>query len=377
VPLTAASPRVLVVGAGITGLATAGALTRRGHAVTVLDTAARGTGASDRSLAWLNSFGTTDEAYHRFRVQGLAAYAELARSAAGNGVPLGVHLDGALWWPSPEDAGAWPATRERLARFGYPFEELSAQDVRARFPEVAADRLEAGFAVHVPQEGWADLPGLVAGFAAEVEAGGGQLLAVPGPVRLRASSGRVVGVDIGPGASLPADAVVVAAGGATPGLLARDTGFTIPVDPQTGLLVRSRPFAGAPRVVLNTPAVSLRPEPGGGVAFDTDWPEGTVVLGPEGRATVDEDAVAQVAAAAREVLTAGAGLQVDRWDAGVKPVPADGLPVVGPVPGTAGCWVAYLHSGATNALVLAERLAAAVLGEEEVPAFLSTSRLSA
>ena len=50
-----------------------------------------------------------------------------------------------------------------------------------------------------------------------------------------------------------------------------------------------------------------------------------------------------------------------------RPVPEDGLPVLGPVPGVAGLWLAVLHSGVTLGPVAGELLAAEVTGKGEQP----------
>lgn len=374
----AAGGRTVVVGAGITGLAVARELARRGRAVTVLDTSPPGApvAASGRSLAWLNAFSTEHEDYHRFRVEGLALYRDLALDAAAGRF---VHLDGALWWPDREGLDAWPTRRERLQQLGFPVEELTPRQVAARFPEVDASRIEAGLAVLAPTEGWVDLPGLMGVLAAEITSRGGQVVAAPAPVRVLVEGGHggaVVGVETGRGIALAADDVVVAAGPLTPEVVRESADLQVPVHEEHCLLVRSRPFAGAGRLVLNTPGVSLRPEPDGGVAFDTGWAEGTVTPTDDGF-VADEDAVHAVVENARAVLTAGSALEVDRLDLGVKPVPGgDGLPVVGPVPGVRGLFMAYTHSGATNALVLARDLSQAVVGEADVPAFLDPARLA-
>ena len=62
------STRVGVVGGGVLGLSAAVALAQRGAAVTLLTEQALASGASGRSLAWLNSFGVRSEEYHRLRL---------------------------------------------------------------------------------------------------------------------------------------------------------------------------------------------------------------------------------------------------------------------------------------------------------------------
>ena len=70
--------RVAVVGAGVLGASTAAHLARRGAAVTLLTDAGPASGASGRSLSWLNSAGRYPPAYHRLRMLGLERYRAFA-----------------------------------------------------------------------------------------------------------------------------------------------------------------------------------------------------------------------------------------------------------------------------------------------------------
>ena len=58
-------------------------------------------------------------------------------------------------------------------------------------------------------------------------------------------------------------------------------------------------------------------------------------------------------------------LRADHWAAAFRPVPGDGLPALGPV--ARGLWLAVLHSGVTLGPLVAETLAAEVLGARASP----------
>ena len=72
--------------------------------------------------------------------------------------------------------------------------------------------------------------------------------------------GRVVGVRLGDGSVVAADAAVVATGAAAPGMLA-ELGVTVVAQDSPAALVRTRPVETGLRVVVNAPRVSLRPTP--------------------------------------------------------------------------------------------------------------------
>src|SRR3982751_992877 len=124
------STRVAVVGGGVLGVSTAAQLAKRGAQVTLVTEGTLASGASGRSLSWLNSFGPRSAEYHRLRMAGLDRYRALhARARA----PPGRRLDGGLAWAAPGDADGHREALEHMRRVGYPAERVSRDDVAARF----------------------------------------------------------------------------------------------------------------------------------------------------------------------------------------------------------------------------------------------------
>jgi glycine/D-amino acid oxidase-like deaminating enzyme len=54
---------------------------------------------------------------------------------------------------------------------------------------------------------------------------------------------------------------------------------------------------------------------------------------------------------------------------GARPMPADGLPVIGPMPGTAGVYIAVMHSGVTLAPAVGRLIAVEVVGGADAVEF--------
>jgi glycine/D-amino acid oxidase-like deaminating enzyme len=102
--------------------------------------------------------------------------------------------------------------------------------------------------------------------------------------------------------------------------------------------------------------VSVRPAPSGSLVLDAGWSEREVVTRPDGTYAVPDSTVRGLLREASAVL-GGPALTAESWGAGAKPVPGDGRPVLGPVPGLAGLHVAFTHSGATLGIVVGELLA--------------------
>ena len=133
-------------------------------------------------------------------------------------------------------------------------------------------------------------------------------------------------------------------------LVAWDTpGATAP-----GLTVRVGPLAPAgPMHLVHTPEVSLRPHAGG--LLHLEAPDAAVDLH-----TPEPDLRRWAAALlrrAQETVHGLTGARVEEHKVCVRPMPADGQPIVGRLPGTPGLYVAVTHSGVTLAAHLSRLIA--------------------
>jgi glycine/D-amino acid oxidase-like deaminating enzyme len=347
--------RVAVVGGGVLGTSVAAHLAARGAEVTLVTEAGPASGASGRSLSWLNSSGPHPEEYHRLRSVGLERYRALA---ARPGTTARIAFDGGLMWATPGEGQC--AQLEWMRATGYPAELLSRDQVRERIPGVDPSAVPDEGAISNPAEGWVDLPSLVDQLARDLVAAGGAVRTGAGRCRTIVQDGRVTGVRTGSGDVLTADAVLLATGAAVPGALA-ELGVAVPDASTNAVLVRTAPFDHRLRAVLNTPRVSLRPAPGGGLVIDAGWSEEEVVARDDGTFEVHDWTVAGLLAEASRVLEGNPPLTVASCGAGRKPIPADGHPVLGAVDAVPGLYVAFTHSGATLGLVAGELLAADIL----------------
>jgi glycine/D-amino acid oxidase-like deaminating enzyme len=343
---------VVVVGGGVLGVSTAAHLARQGARVTLLTEAGLASGASGRSLSWLNSAGAFPAGYHRLRMLGLDRY----RASGAH-----VSFRGGLRWGE-----GVRASYEHQTAIGYPAEWLTPDEVAARVPGVDPAAVPADGALFNPSEGWVDLPSLVDALAHDLVAAGGVVRTSAGACSPVVAGGRVTGVRTGDGVVVGADAVVLATGAGVPAALA-ELGVVVPDATSNALLVRTAPVDTPLTAVLNTPRVALRPAPGGSLVMDADWSAGEVVRRDDGSYAVPDATVAGLLQEASRVLVSRPALTVESHGVGRKPVPGDGHPVLGPVPGVDGLHVAFTHSGATLGLIAGELLAGEVLSGEPSP----------
>lgn len=354
--------KVAVVGGGVLGTAVATNLAQQGADVTLVTKNQLGDGASGRSLSWLNSFWTRNPAYHQLRLLGLDRYRTFA---ARNPHTNFVRFDGGLTWAAPGDNGH----REALAylhRVGYQAHWLAVDQIAAWTPGVDPAAIPSDGAIFNPGEGWVDLPALIEHLADRLGNSGGKVRENQGSATVEITRDNVTAVNTDAGGRLEVDAVVVATGPNVPDDAAA-VGVHIPDGTTPALLVRTQPIPHPLKAVLNTPNVALRPTPTGSFVLDSAWSEGEVTIGPDGDYIPGPDTVQRLLSVGSAVLEGNPKLTLHSMGTGLKPIPGDGEPVLGALPGIGGYHVAFTHSGATLALIIGELLAGEVLAGVRSP----------
>ena len=338
--------KIVIIGAGLIGATLAFQLARSGRAVTVVEAGLPAAAASGRSFGWINASFALSEAHFALRVAGMAAHERLARAVPGHH-----RASGCLWW---EEAGeAFAATADRLDAAGYPVEWLTRAGVLAREPALKTLPEEALF---FPSEGWLDPAALTRALLA---ASGARVLAGVS-ARILVANGRASGVDTPLGPIL-ADQVVIAAGLGAPALLA-PLGLHLPMLHRPGLMLRTAPVALRLAHILAAPEQEIRQDDAGRLLAPAAFHQSD-----EGGNLADPLGQAEAAMARIGELLGLSGLRAESVVQAERPVPGDGLPVVGAVPGVAGLWLSVMHSGVTLAAIAAEGLAGEMAGQGVLP----------
>lgn len=383
--MAADEARVTVLGGGVLGVSTALHLARGGASVRLVTEGRLASGASGRSLSWLNCSAIYSAPYQALRLLGLDRYRTFVRG--GDRRPVGGHgpvggaatpaagaltrdqylrFDGGLRWALPGSAADLRDLHRHQLEYGYPSAWVTAEEVARLVPGVDPAAVPAEGALLNSAEGWVDLPSLVTDLAQELTALGGRIVTDAGPAEVVVDGDHVTAVTTASGERLEVDAVVVATGADVPRALHR-VGVTVPDATAPALLVRTAPVDTALRVVVNSPHVSLRPAPDGGLVMDAAWSEREVATREDGTFEVRPATVGRLLDEASAVLSGHPRLTATSYGVGPKPVPGDGEPVLGRVPAVAGYHVAFTHSGATLGLVAGELLAAEILTGEPAP----------
>ncbi|PZO80591.1 MAG: D-amino-acid oxidase [Mesorhizobium amorphae] len=355
--------RLAVVGGGIFGVSTALSAARLGADVMIVTEKAIGSGASSRSLSWLNSARFRSAPYHRLRTAGIDRYRTMF---ANDPTASWLRFDGGLTWDADGAGNAMDRVHAHERSIGYHSLRLDAAGVAATVPGVDPQAVPSQGAVFNPGEGWVDLPMLIDSLLVEFSALGGKVVENVGEARVTLQNGRVSGLSTASGQSLEADAVLLATGPAVP-KMAADLGVTIPDSTPISLLAKTKPVETPLRAVLNTPGIALRPTPDGALVMDSAWSEEEIAGMDRDQVAVSEELLARLLREASNVLIGNPTLALESFAFGPKPIPGDGEPVFGALDTVPGAFVAFSHSGATLGLIAGELIAAEIVSGERNP----------
>ncbi|MFM9369969.1 NAD(P)/FAD-dependent oxidoreductase [Streptomyces sp. Da 82-17] len=360
-------PRVLVLGAGVLGASVAQQLAAAGADVTVIEAGGPAAGTSSATFSIDVTHLKTPYAYY-----------ELNRRSAELHLELGAELGGADW-RHPVPLVQWGHTEqeqqiirdraERLRGWGHACASADPAELVRLAPGADPDACRADELVVHEHASWYDAPLFTRRLLDRAAMDGADIrygLRVTGVLR---SGDRVTGVRA-EGRRFEADWVVNCAG-PDAGRIAQLAGGALPLNRVPGLVGESTRLPEGQRLgaILATPGVDLRPAPDGRVV-SISWPV-DALLPTDGAGTEDTDQGGAPGerrrpdpALERELHRLGRAVYAPLRTAemagvrlGVRPVPADGLPLVGCAEATPGLYTLVTHSGVTLAPVLG-RLAA-------------------
>ncbi|WP_433222965.1 NAD(P)/FAD-dependent oxidoreductase [Dactylosporangium sp. CS-047395] len=287
---------ITVVGAGIVGASIAYHAARAGAAVTLVDAGRPGGGVTANSFAWIGASGVHRGPAAALRSRAIDEYHRLE----GELPDLPVTWSGSLTW------GLTDAAPE-----AGPGQELVDAAAVARLePNV---RRPPEWAIWVPGDGAVDPVGVTGRLVEGARAHGAEVHSNM------------------PVTAVPRDGtVVVLAAGVATAALAAPLGVHVPVGPSPATLTRFSAPEGLVNTVVNTADFDLRQVAPDRLVAAADSPERTL-------------------AAIRSTFRGAETVDLLGSRTAARPMPVDGEPIVGPVAGVPGLYVAVLHSAITLA----------------------------
>jgi sarcosine oxidase subunit beta len=340
-------PDVIVIGGGVVGCSIAYRLAERGRRVLLLERRGLASGASGRNGGMTGA----GSAMYTTLPAGRAAFAlTTANLATLRQIPDELGVDIELRLPGTLDVITTPEQHAHLVAAvaeqqaaGVKVELLDSQQARALMPSLAPSILGASFAV---ERGHLWPFALVHTFAAAARRHGAEIRTETSVERLLRRGDRVVGA-VAAGEAIEAEETVLATNAYTPHLL--------PELPP-GAIVPARG-----QILVTQPLPPIVPRPFG-TNFDKEYgrqtPEGQILCGGvrrldtnQGLGTEEERTTPAVLAGIARCLVElfpilrRGEVRVARAWAGIMGFTADGLPLIGRLPGTAGLFVAAGFNG--------------------------------
>ncbi|THE64694.1 FAD-dependent oxidoreductase [Salinadaptatus halalkaliphilus] len=365
----------IVIGGGIVGASTAYHLASTGVDTVLIDRNddGRATSAGAGILSPATSSRTADDDWFAFATDAVAYYPTLQERLERDGASeTSYRRQGAIAVAIDDDelepyADARARIRDRDLDY---IEEIDPADAVNRFPALEEPRR----AFYNPTAGRVDGRAFAESL---LEAGRTHgLTTIDGEVEnLQMSSDGVSGVETAGGTHIDAGNIVIAGGAWSPAFGAQ-LDVEIPVEPQRGQVAH---------LTLPETDTSAWPIVGGfRHHYIVPWPDGRIVLGATRESEVGFDPTL-TAQGVNEVLTEGLRVAPGLTDAtleelrvGLRPVSADGLPILGAVPNVDGAYVATGH-GATGLMLgpySGKIISDAITGTSAaIPPSLSVTRL--
>ena len=343
---TGQGKRVVVIGAGIIGASLAYHLARKGANVTVLEADGIASGVTSRSFAWINTAAPETAPIAPLRGAAIEAYRQLEAELPG----LTVRWTGALSYSTMSSAAPSPASDSSLADRVCRTQIVDLEPNLKHPPESAC---------HAPAEGALDPVAAAHALIAAAQAHGAKVFTQTPVLGLVIEQAQLSAVATAMG-SIDADSVVIAAGtGITQ--LTDSLAITLPIAASPAILIRYKTQPDLVRSLISSPVMEVRHTADGALLAAEDYLDDTVDNQPAAIAL-------RTAKAIQHELHGVVSIEPEWARVGLRPMPADGVPIIGHLPNVGGVYVCAVHPGVTLAAIVGRLASEEIIDGKASPA---------
>lgn len=375
---------IAIVGAGVLGALVAEALTRLKLPVVVLEAKVPGAGATGSTVPWVNASGKRPKSYFDLCVQAMSLWRDLAAQLAGDWYVE----TGNLHWTDDE---GWHNTlmgrAEEASTWGYDSRWLTPAEAHALEPGIDLG-MSVGPVLFYAQEGLLRPRSMLRAMRESTMGNGARWSVGTAVTDLGVSDGRVHEVVLDTGERLAVDGLVICAGletNAVLGLIGEsvpmiefdDLGRVTtlehtPYKTVHGLLVEVAENPTGLRRILHAPGITIMPAESGGLLLHSMAANAAVTL--ETPMDPPPAPVEDVLTLAVKALPQLAGAKVKDVRLGCRPIPLDGMPLVGRIPSTENAHVLVSHSAISTAPALVRLFIDSLVAGAPVPSEFDIAR---
>jgi glycine/D-amino acid oxidase-like deaminating enzyme len=348
---------IVIAGAGIIGASIGYHLAKRGAAVTILDAVSPGSGATGKSLGWINAtFSKRPRAYFDLNHAGIAAWRRLQIELHGE---LKVQWGGSVaWFPPGPDADELRANIRNHQEWGYAVHTVSETELHGLLPQVTPG--EFGVACHSEPEGAVD-PLEALTILLEKARRCGADVRIPCRVTgIHLSGNQVKSIQTTEG-PLEAGLFVLACGVGSPAL-ARTAGIDVPLKDSPGVLLHTAPAPKLIDRVVLAPGTHFKQSQDGRIVAG-----GPIVAGVGTAITeASVEQAEQIRRLVAQILPQMRDTPVECVTLGNRVMPRDEYPILGFTKACPNFYVAATHSGVTLGPLIGQLAALEILDGVEV-----------
>ncbi|MGE7955158.1 NAD(P)/FAD-dependent oxidoreductase [Pseudomonas sp. NPDC089530] len=345
-----AGKRVVVVGAGIVGASLAYHLAGKGAQVILVEAEGVASGVTGRSFAWINTTHSGPDPVAALRGAAIQEYRRLETELP----ELKVRWTGALSYGTNPDE--LPASNHSPST-----SQVSRAQILELEPNLKHPPQQALFAA---EEGALDAVQAAHALIAGAEAHGARVLTQTRVLGFTTQGAQVTGIETAKG-PIEADLVVLAAGTGI-SQLTETLNLPLPIAASPSIFIRYQAQPDLVRTLISNPEMEVRQGAGGQLLAAEDYLDDTLENQPAAIAL-------RTARAIQDELHGVTSIVPELACVGLRPMPVDGRPIVGYLPGIAGVYVCVMHPGVTLAAIVG-RLASEEIVDDEVASVLAPCR---
>ena len=344
-------PHIVIVGAGIVGASLAYHLLRQHARVTLISKASNvDDSATDKSFAWINIMPGTRETDITLRKQAIADWHRVDDELKGQ---LKINWSGALTWY--KDAGETERVGQELINHGYQARLIEQQEVRLLEPNL---KNVPSHAIFAENEGAIDPTLTTELFITAARQLGADIQLGNEVLSLMTNEASVTGV-VTTNGKITADIVVLAAGVSTT-TLCQPLTIALPINASPAILMAFHNHHQFVNRIISNSFMELRPASTTLTLAAEDYIDESIENNPQAIAQRTLEKVKEHWQGTEQIKLVNATV-------GRRPIPQDGLPVIGRTKQIEGLYISVMHPGVTLAAIVGRLAATEIMsGQDDI-----------